>query len=235
MRPPPAAWQLIAGLSYPIVVGATRACAPATPSPLFYRVRYAHNLFMVAASAMFFAYSLQFVTTGGLAQYVCSDPTLVSPLFDTVQIMWVLSKVWEWIDTCLLVYSRKPVSFLHCFHHITTVYLFSTTVQYPYLSKIGMLLNGGVHIAMYSHYASPLPARMVPFITGAQIVQFVCVFWCLFVAWRDECKPSLFDQGEAHATVVRAGIVATYLVLFCRYFISRFPLRRRPVGDAKNL
>merc|ERR1712146_9391 len=91
-----------------------------------------------------------------------------------LNIAFIASKVWEWMDSVLLVWSAKDLSklnFLHVYHHATTLWLFAIVANFPACTKMGMVLNGGVHTFMYLHYARPLPRAFVPMLTAAQIGQ----------------------------------------------------------------
>ena len=76
---------------------------------------------------------------------------------ELVTTSFAVSKLWEWGDTILLVWSSRSQgkpwkwtnkSVLHCFHHSTTFWLFMLVSNFPCAVKTGTLLNGGVHTIM---------------------------------------------------------------------------------------
>lgn len=91
--------------------------------------------------------------------------------------VFYLSKFYELFDTLILVLRKRPLNFLHYYHHSVVLPLF-----YVYM-RTGMVLqwilvvaNSTVHVAMYYYYAMATLGRRVwwkKYITQAQIVQFI--------------------------------------------------------------
>jgi hypothetical protein len=98
--------------------------------------------------------------------------TPMEGLYGFAQFVFMVTKVWEWADTYFLILSKKPVIWLHWFHHMTTFTLAAVTHNFP--SGGYTWINCMIHFVMYLHYASPVRwAR--PFMTTGQLVQFVIV------------------------------------------------------------
>mmetsp|Transcript_34110 Transcript_34110/g.42122 ORF Transcript_34110/g.42122 Transcript_34110/m.42122 type:complete len:186 (+) Transcript_34110:367-924(+) len=57
---------------------------------------------------------------------VCAPPK--DPAFEYISFIFLLSKIWEWVDSILLVKKGKQLRFLHWFHHMTTVSLYEISV-----------------------------------------------------------------------------------------------------------
>lgn len=91
--------------------------------------------------------------------------------------VFYLSKFYELFDTLILVLRKRPLNFLHYYHHSVVLPLF-----YVYM-RTGMVLqwilvvaNSTVHVAMYYYYAMATLGRRVwwkKYITKAQIIQFI--------------------------------------------------------------
>eukprot|EP00127_Corallochytrium_limacisporum_P007077 Clim_evm37s241 gene=Clim_evmTU37s241 len=94
--------------------------------------------------------------------------------------IYYVSKFYELFDTTFLVLKKKPVIFLHWYHHsivIAMVWLW----LYDHLAygHIGMLFNTVVHVIMYNYYMLSALKINVPwkrYITSLQIFQFMCSF-----------------------------------------------------------
>ena len=69
--------------------------------------------------------------------------------------------------------TATPPPSLAADHHATTFWLFCFVMNLPGPEKFGLLMNGGVHTLMYSHYWRQWPKAFVPLITGLQIMQLL--------------------------------------------------------------
>lgn len=120
--------------------------------------------------------------------------------------------------------NSAELSFLHGYHHMTTLFAFILVLNNPGGVKLGPLLNGFVHFLMYWHYARPLPRVVVPFITISQILQFFLVMYLWWVA-SSECA-DFAQLVKNHPWEYRTPFLFTpvYLVFFVKYFVKRWIL-----------
>jgi len=76
-----------------------------------------------------------------------------------------------------LVVKKRPLSFLHVYHHCVVLILFWTYNQSRMIiSWVLVVANSLVHVAMYGYYTAStfgVPCWWKRYITQAQIVQFV--------------------------------------------------------------
>eukprot|EP00461_Guttulinopsis_vulgaris_P000695 UN00695 len=162
--------------------------------------------------------------------FFCNE---VPDWYRLLSISFMFSKYWEWIDTAILVWNGKTlqqIGFLHFYHHMTTVFLFLFTMNFPGTDKIGLLLNGFVHTLMYYHYAFRLPKAFRPLITIAQIIQ-------LFLGTLSHhinittCKAY---SGYIEAFPLEYSIpylfVPVYLAFFVRFFWQTYISAPAPVA-----
>ncbi|CAD6198131.1 unnamed protein product [Caenorhabditis auriculariae] len=126
------------------------------------------------------------ITTRGLV----SSYTRVGDYYSGMSGLWtwlfVLSKVGEFGDTLFIVLRKKPLMFLHWYHHVLTMnYAFITfTDNVAYNSWITWM-NFSVHSVMYGYYmlrsfGIHVPAWIAKNITTLQILQFVITHFILF-------------------------------------------------------
>lgn len=150
---------------------------------------------------------------------------------------FTLSKLVEWIDTAFLVWlGRSPPQFLHKYHHATTFWLFCFVMNLPGPEKFGLLMNGGVHTMMYSHYWRPWPKALVPAITVLQITQLAVVTYAWTVS-PGECPAERWAKApEEHvlAFLTPYAMVPVFLWLFVVFFVKRFILQRPKSDKAKR-
>jgi hypothetical protein len=137
--------------------------------------RFVHNVSLAAVSFIMFVVMVMEVARDGRFNSWSDAACRVTPnvgLYGFINFIYLVSKLWEWIDTYLLVLTSKPVIVLHWFHHMTTFGMAALVHSFP----VGAFawINCLVHAVMYMHYAKPVRwAR--PFITSGQLIQFVIV------------------------------------------------------------
>ncbi|KAK6748475.1 hypothetical protein RB195_001225 [Necator americanus] len=100
--------------------------------------------------------------------------------------LFVMTKVLELGDTILIVLRKKPLIFLHWYHHVLTLNyaVWSYSQDIAYNSWITWM-NFTVHSIMYGYYmlrscGVKVPAWVARNITTMQILQFVITHFILF-------------------------------------------------------
>ncbi|TPX37473.1 very-long-chain 3-oxoacyl-CoA synthase [Synchytrium microbalum] len=114
---------------------------------------FLHNAIMSVASAILFMLILEplvpMIYEHGPNYAICSIKA-VTPRLMMLYYFNFLFKIWEFIDTGFMVLRKRPLEFLHVYHHSATAglaYLFLTTTQSAIWFPI--LLNLAVHVLMY--------------------------------------------------------------------------------------
>jgi len=164
---------------------------------------------------------------GGFEALICDSnrDQLKTNLYNWYYIFF-LSKFYEFIDTYILILRKKPVSFLHCFHHFITAYLCwlglydQVAIQWTVIG-----LNGTVHVFMYYYYlASTLNSELwwKKYLTTMQIVQFVVdlvaeipFFYCELVLGKD-CS------GHSSSLAFSAAVLVSFLILFINFYMHTY-------------
>lgn len=170
-----------------------------------------------------------------LDSYYCSPPP---DWFRVISILFIFSKYWEWVDTALLIWSGKSIQqigFLHYYHHMTTVWVFSLSSNFPGGDKVGILLNGFVHTLMYYHYAFRLPKFFRPIITAAQIIQLI--IGTLSWGWNYEHCAEWKGLREADPILYYNiyAFIPVFLAFFVRFFWQTYiSAPAAPVVKAKD-
>ena len=143
-----------------------------------------------------------------------------SGLYGFANWVYLVSKLWEWIDTYWLVLYEKPVIVLHAFHHMTTFTMAALTHNFP----VGgyAFINCLVHFVMYLHYSHPVRwAR--PFITSGQLIQFVVVISIHTSAFLSEDGGKCFDFSAVKSEWWYCQLVVVgYFLLFVKFFIDNY-------------
>ncbi|KJH43783.1 GNS1/SUR4 family protein [Dictyocaulus viviparus] len=145
--------------------------------------------------------------------------------------LFIVSKLFELIDTVFIVLRKRPLMFLHWYHHIlTNIYAFYSHPRTPGFNRYGIYLNYTVHAFMYSYYflrsmKINLPGFVAMFITTLQILQFVIS--CSILAHIGYLVhivgvPCDFDDNIFALAVF---MDTTYLILFINFFLKSYVIR----------
>jgi len=151
---------------------------------------------------------------------------------DGKQLAWVYwvfyaQKYWEFIDTWifLLRKSFRQVSFLHVFHHSSVTIIFATCIPYDFNGDLFLpiLLNGTVHVLMYSHYlltALGVKSWWRTYLTSLQLGQFCLIAYQNINAWIKGPQCGAPDFEKYMVTLYMGSM----LFLFGNFFIHRYIL-----------
>merc|ERR1719331_1721602 len=179
-----------------------------------------------------------------LEKTLCNYPTYMYGQGATG--MWVqffiFSKIPELFDTFFIVARKKPLVFLHWYHHIT-VLLFcwhSYVTQSPggiYFAA----MNYAVHALMYGYYFL-MAARMLPkwfpagIVTISQISQMVVGVVLTVLSTRYYASSKTCDVKIDN--LIAGGLMYfSYFLLFVHFAIERYILkpRRKKAVDTKKV
>lgn len=176
------------------------------------------------------------VVNGEFRDLICTRPTEAYGYGSTG--FWVcafmLSKIAELMDTFFIIAHKKPLIFLHYWHHITVLlYSWFAFVRDVPSSIIFMAVNSGVHAIMYGYYFL-MTIKMKPkwinpvWITVAQLVQMVIGltvtgFSVYYFKTATEEKPC---DIEADTFIPCFCMYGSYFLLFLNFFIQRYISRK---------
>eukprot|EP01096_Ripella_sp_DP13-Kostka_P013884 TRINITY_DN6121_c0_g1_i1.p1 TRINITY_DN6121_c0_g1~~TRINITY_DN6121_c0_g1_i1.p1 ORF type:complete len:304 (+),score=140.88 TRINITY_DN6121_c0_g1_i1:246-1157(+) len=192
-----------------------------------------HNYILCAISFVMFVASFFYLfsknDTGSAKGIFCNSTTTPLP---TELHFWLyvyyLTKFYEYLDTVILVLNRRPLIFLHVYHHMIVPFMVWTWIRSDnILSAHGIIYNAGVHTLMYYYYASN--NRNLFFkrlVTQLQIIQFISSFILGLVHFvyhmtTDGCN-------SFHVFLYAALINASFLTLFLNFFRSTYGKKRVP-------
>jgi len=142
--------------------------------------------------------------------------------------IFILSKVPELLDTLFIVLRKKPLIFLHWYHHIT-VLLFCWHA-YATLSSSGLYfvaMNYSVHAIMYFYYFltaigyRPKWALLVTVMQLSQMVFGVIVCIASIYYMRSGAKCYVDPDNLKWAVIM----YSSYFALFLKFFLERYFMR----------
>lgn len=153
--------------------------------------------------------------------YFRSDPTSFWAF------MFVVSKVYELGDTLFIVLTKKPLIFLHWYHHISVmVYVWYSYTDHTAPGRWFMVMNYIVHSFMYTYYMLRAMKIQVPrgvniSITTLQIIQMVMgmvVNYSVFMAKKNGLP---CNQTDLNLTLCSL-MYLSYFYLFSLFFYNAY-------------
>jgi fatty acid elongase 3 len=187
----------------------------------------AHNCVLALYSLVYFCALLFAVlrvardlTPWGLA---CSAATFSDAPLVRLYAINVAARLYELLDTVLIVHGSRPLTFLHVYHHACTLLIAHLNlVDQSAPMWFVILFNAFVHFFMYSYYAACAAGIRVAgwakrLVTVLQIVQFVAVL----AFYVPTCYVYFAYNGcstTARAALVSLAVLGSYLILFARFY-----------------
>ncbi|KAG2355730.1 GNS1/SUR4 membrane protein [Suillus spraguei] len=143
-------------------------------------------------------------------------------------------KFYEFFDTLFLVLRKKPLTFLHVFHHASVAFL-------PFLqlnakmspSWIIVATNLLVHVVMYYYYYATAGGAKLwwkKYLTAMQIIQFIIdLLLFYFTAYQHYVHkyfpglPHFGDcPGNESAAIFGGAVLTSYLLLFVKFYMRTY-------------
>eukprot|EP01129_Flabellula_baltica_P005879 TRINITY_DN2159_c0_g1_i1.p1 TRINITY_DN2159_c0_g1~~TRINITY_DN2159_c0_g1_i1.p1 ORF type:complete len:295 (+),score=43.53 TRINITY_DN2159_c0_g1_i1:54-887(+) len=132
------------------------------------------GIFSAIGFVMTFPVFMEVVLNKGISNELCF---MESSFKNPWAAYFIYSKIPEFVDTIFIVLRKKPLIFLHWYHHIVTMWFCWVALIHTVGNGVLFaMVNLGVHGIMYNYYASttvgmrwPKPVRMS--ITFIQIFQ----------------------------------------------------------------
>jgi len=224
----PLAWIAVL-LYFAFIVFGQRIMKDRSPFDLKYPLA-AWNLFLgvfsIIGTIRLVPYVLYVAYRKGFTYLMCRSAT--TTLVNGPAMLWVELFIWskfpELIDTVFLVLRKKPVNFLHWFHHASV--LLYCWYSFAYENPAGVLfaaMNYAVHAVMYVYYflaAVGRPPLWGKAVTVLQILQMFAGIAITVAQWQ----LASVENCYVPRSTLDAGFLmyGAYLVLFLQFFVERY-------------
>lgn len=147
--------------------------------------------------------------------------------------LFILSKVPELFDTAFIILRKKPLIFLHWYHHITVLlYCWNSYVTESGAGIYFVAMNYTVHAIMYTYYYLHAIKRLPKWfrswiVTTLQILQMI-VGTCIvsaslyyYIYGGAKYAPKECNNNVSNV-IAGVAIYSSYLYLFLEYAFKRF-------------
>ncbi|PFH54475.1 hypothetical protein AMATHDRAFT_52076 [Amanita thiersii Skay4041] len=209
-----------------------------------------HNIILSAGSLLLLVLMLEEILpimwNNGLFYALCSEQAW-TPRLEFYYMINYYFKYLELIDTVFLALKKKPLQFLHVFHHSATALLcYSQLNGRTSISWLVIVLNLAVHVIMYYYYyATAGGARFwwKKYLTTMQIVQFIIDIFAVYFgtyqhyayAYYQGILPSVGNcSGSETAALFGCGLLTSYLGLFINFYIQTYKAPAAKRGNVTN-
>lgn len=233
--------------TYYVVIFGGREVMKALPIIRINLVFQLHNLFLTTLSltllVLLVEQLLPILAREGLMYAICNSGSWTQPIV-TLYYLNYLTKFYELLDTVFLVLRKKPLTFLHTFHHGATALLcYTQLVGHTSVSWVPIVLNLFVHVVMYWYYflaALKIRVWWKEWVTRLQIIQFIIdlffVYFASYTYFTYNYWPFMPNMGncagEEFAAIAGCAILTSYLFLFIGFYIRVYSKSKQPKSKA---
>jgi len=234
-------------ISYYIIIFGGREFMRERPALQLNGLFKIHNFYLTLISGvllvLFLEQLIPTLTRHGVFFTICHYNGGWTPQLVVLYYLNYLTKYLELLDTVFLFLKKKPLTFLHTYHHGATALLcFTQLLGHTAVSWVPITLNLTVHVVMYWYYfqsARGIKIWWKKYITMLQIIQFVIDLGFVYFASYTYFSARYFEwlptagicAGEEFAAFAGMGILSSYLVLFIGFYISTY---KKPVKKGRG-
>jgi len=182
---------------------------------------------------------LKFLIDKGFNQLVCMpDRELYFGIPFFCCWLFALSKYGELIDTVFIILRKRPLHFIHWYHHTTVlVYTWFSLVVMTPPGALFAVVNTFVHSIMYFYYflaacgSRPSWGRFVTIIQLTQMVAGITIssFWTYYYLSEHYRCPLEHANAYMFSTL---ALYASYFLLFLNFYLQRY-IFNKPVEQTR--
>uniref|UniRef100_A0A0M3IAT8 Elongation of very long chain fatty acids protein n=1 Tax=Ascaris lumbricoides TaxID=6252 RepID=A0A0M3IAT8_ASCLU len=185
------------------------------------------------------------VVTYGMYRSVCYsiNPGSVAAFW---AILFAFSKIVEYGDTLFIVLRKKPLIFLHYYHHVVVLIGSAHAgAEHAAPGRFFISLNYFVHFIMYSYYASTAyglrpSKRIAMLLTLLQIVQMFVGLYIEYLVIHYKTKENLpalnFSCQQSYSNICVTLIqFTTFAALFIHFYVKAYFLSPKKRYQQKKI
>ncbi|EGT33792.1 CBN-ELO-4 protein [Caenorhabditis brenneri] len=183
--------------------------------------------FSIIATLRFSIDPLRSLYAEGFYKTLCysCNPTDVAAFWSFA---FALSKIVELGDTMFIILRKKPLIFLHYYHHAAVlIYTVHSGAEHTAAGRFYILMNYFAHSLMYTYYTvSAIGYRMPKWVsmtvTTVQTVQMLAgvgITWMVYKVKADYKLPCQQSMANLYLAFV---IYVTFAILFIQFFVKAY-------------
>ncbi|KAF8973923.1 elongase [Flammula alnicola] len=204
-----------------------------------------HNVILSSGSALLLALMLEEILpmwwNRGIHSALCAAESW-TPRMEFYYIVNYYFKYLELLDTVFLALKKKPLQFLHVFHHSATALLCYTQLNgKTSISWAVITLNLTVHVIMYYYYYATAGGAKFwwkKYLTSLQIIQFVIDLGIVYFGTYERVAFTYFPSlpyigncaGSEKAAAFGCALLTSYLFLFINFYFQTY---KKPAMNKK--
>ncbi|KDR84990.1 hypothetical protein GALMADRAFT_233524 [Galerina marginata CBS 339.88] len=205
-----------------------------------------HNVILSSGSLMLLILMLEeilpMIWNNGFHHALCAREAW-TPRLEFYYMINYYFKYLELLDTVFLTLKKKPLQFLHVFHHSATALLCYTQLNgKTSISWSVITLNLAVHVVMYYYYyATAGGARFwwKKYLTSMQITQFIIDLGIVYFGTYERMAFAYYPDlpfigncaGSEKAALFGCALLTSYLGLFINFYFQTY---KKPVLTKKT-
>ncbi|KAJ3515400.1 hypothetical protein NLJ89_g1776 [Agrocybe chaxingu] len=237
--------------AYLVIIFSIRFFMKNRPAHKLTALFQAHNVILSSGSLLLLLLMLEeivpIIWNHGLHYAMCHEAAW-TPKMEFYYMINYYFKYLELLDTIFLALKKKPLQFLHVFHHSATALLCYTQLNgKTSISWTVITLNLTVHVIMYYYYYATAGGRRFwwkKYLTTMQIVQFIIDLFIVYFGTYERMAfkyyPSLPHisncAGSEQAALFGCGLLTSYLFLFINFYFRTYkrPAKSTPSTGVAN-
>jgi fatty acid elongase 3 len=195
-----------------------------------------HNAFLTLGSGLLLVCMAEEVIPilwrTGLFNAICAEESW-TPRLEFYYTINYFFKYVELIDTVFLVLKKKPLAFLHVYHHAVTAFLCFTQLNgHTSISWVVISLNLAVHVCMYYYYYATAGGKKIwwkRYLTTMQITQFVIDIFAVYFGTYSRYASASWNlpnigncAGTESAALLGCAVLTSYLFLFIKFYMDTY-------------
>ncbi|TKR64076.1 hypothetical protein L596_024671 [Steinernema carpocapsae] len=143
-------------------------------------------------------------------------------------LLFAASKIVELGDTLFIVLRKRPLIFLHYYHHAAVlIYTVHSGAEHTAPGRIFIVMNYFAHSVMYTYYAITasgvkLPKWVSMSVTSIQLGQMLAGVFVTFVVYKIKADNSLTCQQSMGNLYLAFIIYVTFALLFIQFFVNNY-------------
>jgi len=160
--------------------------------------------------------------------------------------LFILSKIPELVDTVFIVLRKKPLIFLHWYHHVTVLlYCWNAYVTEAGAGLYFVSMNYTVHAVMYFYYFLQaikyipkwFPSWIITIMQISQMVvgTFIVVMSIYYYNYGGAIYPPTKCNNNMSNLIAGGVIYSSYLYLFVEFAVKRFIFGSTEIKKVKKV